>query len=67
MITNANPAVVLPGIQNVMTAELYGLSTDTKPTLEIPNGSVFIEIDTGNVFFFNGSTNVWVSINSSEV
>lgn len=66
MITNANPAVVLPGIQNVMTAELYGLSTDTKPTLEIPNGSVFIEIDTGNVLFFNGSTSTWVSTNNSE-
>lgn len=67
MITNANPAVILPGIQNVMTAELYGLSTDVKPTSEIPNGSVFIEIDTGSVFFFNGSTNAWVSINNSEV
>lgn len=53
MVINANPAVVLPNIPNVMTAELYGLSTDSKPTQEVPNGSAFVEIDTGKVFFFN--------------
>ena len=59
MITNANPAVVLPGVLNQMTAELYGLSTDTKPVYNVPNGSVFLEIDTGKVFIFNGANNQW--------
>lgn len=51
MITNANPAVVLTGVQNRMNAELYGLSTDTKPITDVPNGSVFVEIDTGKSTF----------------
>ena len=59
MITNSNPAIVLPGIQNKMTAELYGLSTDTKPTAEVPNGSVCIEIDTGAFFFFDEISKTW--------
>ena len=62
MITNANPGVVLSGIPNKMTAELYGLSTDTKPVADVPNGSAFIEIDTGKVFIFNGTANTWRQI-----
>ena len=62
MVTNANPAMALPGIPNVMTAELYGLSTDSKPTQEVPNGSAFVEIDTGKVFFFNSVSHAWINI-----
>lgn len=44
--------------------ELRGLSTDTKPTeingMKIGNGSVFIEIDTQEVFIFNETTQEWV-------
>lgn len=44
--------------------ELRGLSTDTKPTeingYTIGNGSVFIEIDTQNVYIFNETTQEWV-------
>lgn len=44
--------------------ELRGLSTDTKPTeLEdgkiIDNGSVFIEIDTGKIFFYDLENQEW--------
>ena len=40
--------------------ELKGLSTDTKPTGEFSGynigvNSIFIELDTGNVFYYNGS------------
>lgn len=62
MITNANPGVVVSGIPNTMTAELYGLSTDTKPVTDVPNGSVFIEIDTGKVYIFNGAAKTWPEI-----
>lgn len=36
---------------------LRGLSTDTKPTLDpsIPNGTAFLEIDTGDVYYFDGT------------
>lgn len=51
-------------------AEIIGLSTDTKPlklsdvneTLPakaIPNGSAFIEMDTGTIYFFDESDSVW--------
>lgn len=46
-----------------MSVELRGLSTDTKPTQigenTIENGSVFIEIDTGKIFFYDLSTETW--------
>lgn len=40
--------------------ELRGKSTDTKPTEGIPNGSTFTEIDTRQVFFFDGDTKTWI-------
>lgn len=43
-----------------MGAEEYrGLSTDTKPT-SCGNGSVFIEMDTGKIYFFDASTGDWL-------
>lgn len=43
--------------------ELRGLSTDTKPTeingYTIGNGSVFIEIDTQKLFFFDEESQTW--------
>ena len=46
--------------------ELRGLSTDTKPTeingMTIGNGSVFIEIDTQEVFIFNETTQEWTGV-----
>ena len=37
---------------------LYGLSGDTKP-LSYGNGSIFIEVDTGNAFFFDAENLTW--------
>ena len=42
-----------------------GLSTDTKPTvkygsLPILNGSSFLEMDTQDVYFYDGATNTWL-------
>lgn len=42
-----------------------GLSTDTKPTvkyddLEIINGSTFFEMDTQQIFFYDGDTDDWL-------
>ena len=46
--------------------ELRGLSTDTKPTeingMTIGNGSVFIEIDTQEVYIFNETTQEWTGV-----
>lgn len=43
--------------------EFRGLSSDTKPTQldgeTIANGSVFIEIDTGKIFFYDLENEQW--------
>lgn len=39
--------------------EFRGLSTDKKPEVTT-NGSTFIEIDTGNVFCFDGEHSTWI-------
>lgn len=46
--------------------ELYGKSTDTKPTVKlkntkIPNGSTFLEMDTGDIYFYDSDTDAWVT------
>lgn len=45
--------------------EFRGLSTDTKPTItyggaNIANGSVFIEIDTEDILFYDEASSDWV-------
>lgn len=43
--------------------EFRGLSTDTKPSTydsqKIENGSLFIEIDTGNVYMYDLENHEW--------
>ena len=42
--------------------EMVGLSGDTKPTENISNGSVFMEINTGKAFLFNEEGSAWVEV-----
>lgn len=35
------------------------LSTDTKPTVGITNGSTCLEIDTGDIYIFDGESQTW--------
>lgn len=46
--------------------ELRGLSTDEKPTTlnngDVENGSVFIEIDTGDVYLYNEDDTEWLPV-----
>lgn len=50
--------------------ELRGLSTDDKPTeIEngtIENGSVFIEIDTGDVYIYDLANEEWCNVTTLE-
>lgn len=39
-----------------MAMEWTGLHTDPKPT-SAPNGSIFVEIDTGDVYFYDADEN----------
>jgi len=40
--------------------EFAGTSLDTKPTDGVGTGSIFVEVDTGKVFFYNEAGNTWV-------
>lgn len=40
--------------------EISGDSTDTKPTANIVDGSIFVESNTGDVYFFNEESGDWV-------
>lgn len=47
----------------IITGELAGLSTDTKPTeingQTIGNGSIYIEVDTGVVYLYDLENKTW--------
>ena len=49
-----------------LTNEYDGLSTDTKPTKGVRNGSVFVEIDTGKVYLFDEENEQWVEQTASN-
>lgn len=48
----------------VILAELKGLSGDTKPSVikngAIENGSTFLEIDTGDLYSYDGDNKEWI-------
>lgn len=35
------------------------LSTDTKPTRNVSNGSVLIEMDTSKIYFYDEANSMW--------
>ena len=61
-IYQKNNSITRRGIET-KEMEFRGLSTDTKPTEldgeTVTNGSVFIEIDTQKLFFFDESSQTW--------
>lgn len=38
----------------------YGLSTDSKPTEGVANGSAFVEMDTSKLYFFDLENVTWI-------
>jgi len=54
--------------QGYSKKDLQGLSTDTKPVINIGNGSTFIELDTSKVWLYDAenvniiTTNGWWEI-----
>lgn len=57
MIRNTVETIFVPDKRYI---EASGLSTDSKPTQNIVNGSIFVEVDTGKVYFFNEAASSWV-------
>ena len=44
---------------------IIGTSSDTKPTVGIPSGTMFLETDTGLVYMFNGTT--WKAVGAAKL
>ena len=44
----------------------YGKSTEEKPTINVPNGSAWIEMDTSKIYFFCVDDRTWYEFGGSE-
>lgn len=55
-----------PSLNAVRYVEGFCLSTDTKPTDRIATGSSLIEVDTGDVWFFNEESSTWSALLSLQ-
>ena len=55
MITKQDAKFIQYGANGtaIESATYFGLSTDTKPTANVGNGSAFLEMHTGKVFFYD--------------
>lgn len=45
--------------------EFAGLHTDEKQTSNVATGSTFLEVDTGDVYFFDGENSTWIKAGDS--
>lgn len=48
--------------RNKQIKEIACLSTDTKPTEGVANGSILIEMNTGKIFMFNEAGAEWLEV-----
>ena len=51
---------------NGRIANYFGLSTEAKPTDGLATGSLFIELDTGTVYYFNEATTTWAVFGGAQ-
>lgn len=51
----------MPSVVNTQPPTYYGTSTGpAKPTDRVENGSCFIEMDTGKIYFFDADSSTWL-------
>jgi len=50
---------------NAYIFQLACLSTDTKPTDNVANGSLCFEMDTGDFYYFDETATAWAKIGTS--
>lgn len=60
MIRTLKRYIAIDGAMDKEYREITCLSTDTKPTTGIINGSICLEVDTGTVFFYDEAADDWV-------
>lgn len=59
MVTTENGAQLI-NTRYRRPVTLFGLSTDVKPSDNIANGSTFIEMDTGTLYFYDAENQEWL-------
>lgn len=59
MVTITKTGRMINGNQ---VCEIACMSSDTKPTNGIANGSLCLEMDTGKIFVFNGGGIIWIEV-----
>lgn len=59
MFTNTKAIYI--GEEKILV-EAACLSTDSKPTAGIANGSLCLEMDTGKIFAFNEAGSTWIEL-----
>lgn len=47
------------GSKDTKNTVFYGMSTDEKPIANTANGSVFIEMDTAKLYFYDAENTTW--------
>lgn len=64
-IIQSNEKVIRQNRKDILV-DIRGLSTDEKPTeaynKDIDNGSTFMEIDTGDIYFYDKENNEWKKV-----
>ena len=48
-------------------SEMFGLSTDSKPTTGLISGSKFTEVDTGDIYLFDEDGKTWAKVSAGWV
>lgn len=59
MITSQNQVQLQDGVY-ISAVTLFGLSTDSKPTTGVANGSIFMEMDTSSIYLYDAAAAQWV-------
>lgn len=62
MVTSVTDVQVQKGGHDYVYHEYMGLSTDSKPTTGVFNGSTFFEMDTAKAFVFDAGTMTWIEL-----
>ena len=63
-IDNKNDVQFQNGVPGIFDRDYKGLSTDTKPTEMVAVNSLFLELDTGDFYYFTGSA--WAKVGGAE-
>ena len=66
MTSTDNYYGLVDGVQFSLTNTYYGISTGPSKPQNVGNGSVYIEMDTGTIYFYDAENSRWLKWGASE-